>query len=334
MTAFSRNHLIRDAIGKALYDAMREDDSIHLFGEGANVKTHYDAPQIERDFSARVHTMPISEDGNMNFAVGAALMGVKPVVDMIGADFLYRAADSIANTAAKMNFVHGPGRDPSTIVIRSEFLTDGPTTGQRPEALFAHIPGLQVVVPSTPRDAYALMRTSLTTPGVTLFFEDRMIQDDDEWNREDLWTGDFCDFGRAKWCHRGQRGNVTILSYGVMRQVVERVLRKYEFNGDYHAAGYPMLCDLIDLRCLFPLDWDFITKMLERTGRLLVVEPDVQYGGVGAEMVAQVADRMPWVRVKRLGAPMSTIPASGSLHSHMLPGEEEIVGAIKSLNQD
>ena len=129
---FSRSHLLRDASYQAVYDVMVTDPAVHLFGEGAEVKVHYDAPAIERDFPGRVHTLPISEDGNVNFAVGASLVGIKAIVDIISADFLYRAMDSIANTAAKLNFVMGPGREPSTIVIRAEFLLGGPTTGQRP----------------------------------------------------------------------------------------------------------------------------------------------------------------------------------------------------------
>ena len=184
--AFYRNHLLRDGINQAIYDAMQIDPSIYLFGEGAWVKARYDAPQILAEFRERIMTMPIAEDGSVNFAVGASLLGVKPVVDIITADFLYRCFDSIANTAAKLNFVQAEGEPPKTMVIRAEFLTGGPTTGQRPEALFAHIPGLNVVVPSTPRDAYGLMRTALQTPGVAIFFEDRMIADQGPWTAQDL----------------------------------------------------------------------------------------------------------------------------------------------------
>ncbi|MEK7113065.1 MAG: alpha-ketoacid dehydrogenase subunit beta, partial [Patescibacteria group bacterium] len=88
-----------------MYDGMTLDATIHLFGEGAHVKIHYDAPRIEADFLDRVHTLPISEDGSTNFAVGASLLGIKPVVDVISADFLYRTMDSICNTAAKLNFM-------------------------------------------------------------------------------------------------------------------------------------------------------------------------------------------------------------------------------------
>ena len=329
---FVRNHLIRDASWHAVYDAMKTDTAVHIFGEGAKVKAFYDAPYILETFPDRVTTFPIAEDGGINFSIGAALLGIKPIYDVISADFLYRAMDSICNTA-RVTAMNHPDL---TIVIRAEFLTGGPTTGQRPEALFTHIPGLRVVIPSTPRDAYGLMRTALSTPGVTLFFEDRMIQDDDEWSPSDLeYTGPL-PIGAASWCHRGQRGNVTIVTYGIMRQVVQRVLRRYSFRvdkADPYGDDFPMLCDLIDLVSLSPIHWQFLTKMTERTGQLLIVEPDVQYGGIGAEIAAYFQERRPHVKVRRLGAPLSTIPASMALHSQMLPTEEQIVDAIRNFDR-
>ena len=312
---YRRNHRLRDAIGQALHDAMAADPSIHLFGEGCEVKIHYDAPAIERDFPDRCHTLPISEDGNVNFCVGAALMGVKPVVDIISADFLYRAMDSICNTAAKANFAR-PDL-PITLVIRAEFLSGGPTTGQRPEALFAHIPGLNVVIPSTPRDAYGLMWTALDTPGVTLFFEDREIQDD-LLSVADQRLLSRIGFYALERSHGNVTPDVTIVTYGLMRQVVEQAVPP-----DWNV-------DIIDLRCIWPLDFLEILQSVRRSGKLLIVEPDVQFGGVGAEIVAQVAERMPHVRVKRLGAPRSTTPASPALHDQMLPTDEEIIHAITS----
>ncbi len=331
---FQRNHLIRDAIGQALYDGMALDSAIHLFGEGAHVKVHYDAPKIEADFLDRVHTLPISEDGNTNFAVGTSLLGIKPVVDVIVADFLYRTMDSIANTAAKLNFTR-PNEDPKTIVIRAEFLTGGPTTGQRPESLFTHIPGLRVVVPSTPRDAYGLMRTALSTLGVTLFFEDRMIQDG-EFTEDEMKYPSPMPFGVANWSRKGGRGNVTILTYGLMHQVVKRALAAYPWKHnislDFYGGDYEMVCDIIDLVSLYPIHWQLITKMTERTGRLLIVEPDVQYGGIGAEIAAYFQERRPHVKVRRLGAPLSTIPASMALHAQMLPTEKDVLEAIRGFD--
>ena len=314
---FSRNRKIRDGIGRAIYEEMVKQPAIHLFGEGCEVKVHYDAPSIERDFPDRVHTLPISEDGNVNFAVGASLLGVKPVVDIITADFLYRAMDSICNTAAKANFVR-PDQAPSTIVIRAEFLIGGPTTGQRPEALFTHIPGLNVLIPSTPRDAYGLMRTALNTPGVTLFFEDRMIRDD-LLKETDCRIEGPIGLGYALERRNGNaKPDCTVVTYGVMRQMVEEALD-------------PSLnIDLIDLRSIYPIDWMAISASARRSGKLLVIEPDVKIGGVGAEIAATIAETMPGVRVKRLGGRHQTIPATMDQHRRMMPREEEIVHAVST----
>ena len=314
---FARNHKIRDAISLAIYHKMERDPSIYLFGEGAGVKVHYDAPNIERDFPSRVITLPISEDGNVNFAVGASLLGVTPVVDIITADFLYRAMDSICNTAAKLNFVR-PDQEPRTIVIRAEFLTGGPTTGQRPEALFAHIPGLNVVIPSTPRDAYGLMLTALRTPGVTIFLEDREIEDD-LLKETDCRIEGPIGLGYALERRNGNiKPDCTVVTYGLMRQVTEQALD-------------PTLnIDLLDLRSIYPIDWQAIKASVRRSGKLLIIEPDVQYGGVGAEIAATIAESQPGVRVKRLGGSRATISATPDQHRLMMPSAEEIVHAIAS----
>lgn len=328
---FYRNHLVRDAIGHALYDQMKLDPSIHLFGEGAEIKMHYDAPQIEREMPNRVHTLPISEEGNVNFVVGASLVGIKPVYDVITADFLYRAFDAIANTAAKLKlFTQGESvtrvlplgdvilEEGNCIVIRAEFLVGGPTTGQRPEALFTHIPGISVAIPSTPRDAYGLMKTALSWPGVTLFFEDRMIIDSEikPQDEELPLNQDRLPFGVANIRRADPNPRLTIITYGLMRQRVEAILEQ------------DMAVELIDLRTLYPIDWGNIADSLNHTNRLLIIEPDITYAGVGAEIVATIAEQMPDVRVKRLGAKRSTIPAATSMHRHLWPTDEEIFGAI------
>ncbi len=317
-----RNHLIRDSIGGAIYEQMKVDPSIYLFGEGAHMKVHFDAPLIEKEYPDRVVTLPISEDANTNFSVGASLLGVKPVVDVITADFLYRTLDSICNTAAKINFVAGDAEPPRTIVIRAEFLVGGPTTGQRPESLFTHIPGLNVALPSAPNDAFGLMSTALMKPGVTIFFEDRMIRDVDtkDIDKDDGKTRP-TPFGKARIRKKGSR--LTIVSYAL-------TLRQVELIVDEHNVD----CDLIDPRTLYPMDYDTICASVSKTGSLLVVEPDVTYAGIGAELAAGVTERcFPSMRkpVKRLGAPRSTIPASQGLHKYMLPSGEQIMSSIEEL---
>jgi len=317
-----RNRLIRDAMYQAVYNRMKVDDSIYIMGEGSHMKIHFDSPQIEKEFPDRFITLPISEDANTNFAVGMALAGVKPIVDVITADFLYRTMDSICNTVAKSNFVS----EPKTIVIRAEFLTAGPTTGQRPESLFTHIPGLNVVIPSNPVDARGLMATALEEKGATLFFEDRMIEDATT-SREDMLPSgliyDSIPFGKAKIRRRGHK--VTVLSYALTLRMLDVLFAKE--NLEY---------ELIDLRSIYPVDYKLISESVSRTGALLIVEPDVTYAGVGAEIAAKISE-MCFEKlahpVKRLGAPRITIPASRSLHDLMLPSEKRILEVAEELSK-
>ncbi len=318
-----RNRLIRDGIYRAIYYRMKEDPSIYIMGEGSCMKIHFDSPDIERDFPERFITLPISEDGNTNFAVGMALGGVKPIVDVITADFLYRTMDSICNTAAKVNFIS----EPKTIIIRAEFFTGGPTTGQRPESLFTHIPGLNVVVPSNAVDARGLMEAALRTKAATLFFEDRMISDktmpehlQDKWLQLPLHDS----LGKARTARVGC--GVTVVSYALTERILEMLFEREKLT-----------YELIDLRSLYPVDYDLIERSVQNTGALLIVEPDVQYAGVGAEIAAQISERCYEVLrhpVRRLGAPRTTIPASSGLHEYMLPSEKKILEVLKELDRE
>jgi pyruvate/2-oxoglutarate/acetoin dehydrogenase E1 component len=307
-----RNRLIRDGIYRAIHAKMKEDNRVILLGEGAHMKVHFDCPAIERDFPDRVLTMPISEDGNTNFAVGLALSGMVPIVDVISSDFLYRTMDSICNTVRTVNVVH---EKTFTIVIRAEFLTGGPTSGQRVESMFLGVPGLSVGVPSNPVDGEAMMREALAfDAAATLLFEDRMI--------EDATTSEVA----VVWDPSGLRKkgtDVTVVSYGLMQRRVEVLLKD-----DPRA-------ELIDLRWLSPLPMDAILRSVGKTGALLVVEPGVKTGGVGAEIVAQVAE---WasrgrrsIPFSRLGGPRATIPAARELHDRMFPTDEEILSAVHEL---
>ncbi|TAK10570.1 MAG: hypothetical protein EPO32_14655 [Anaerolineae bacterium] len=173
MNNWHRNHLIRDAICRAIHEAMTARPEVYLLGEGAHMKVHFDAPAIERDFPGRVITLPISEDGNNNFAVGMAIAGLVPIVDVISSDFLFRCMDSIANTMCKQERVSSA----KTIVVRSEFFGSGPTSGQRVEDIFRQVPGLRVLIPQSPAVAYWNMRDALERKGITLLFEDRELPD-------------------------------------------------------------------------------------------------------------------------------------------------------------
>jgi len=313
-----RNRLIRDGIYRALHDAMKENSAVYILGEGSHMKIHFDAPKIEEEFGHRVITLPISEDANSNFAVGLSLASLIPVVDVISSDFLYRTMDAICNTMAKAGTV-GEKR---TMIVRAEFMTGGPTSGQRIEALFTHIPGLRVAIPSNPLDAEGLMRAALTEKAVTVFFEDRMIEDSSIPERYRNAT--FANPVRGARLVRGgyltdpTKADATIVSYGFTQRIIE----------DHFSDHY----DLIDLRTLYPLDVETVLLSACHTNRLLIVEPDVQFMGIGAELAATVAERLPGCRIKRLGAPRMTIPASRELHDVIMPSISQIQAAMEALS--
>jgi len=309
-----RNHLIRDGIMRAIHDTMEHRPDIYLLGEGAHIKVHFDAPDIERDFPGRILTMPICEDGSSNFAVGMSLAGIVPIVDVISSDFLYRTMDAICNTMAKAETV---GR-PRTMVVRAEFLTGGPTSGQRVEALFAHIPGLNVFVPSNPVDAYGLMVRALNTEGVTVFFEDRMIPDEGTLACYAIHDDRSARASLAVLTSQGARvakdgGGIVVVSYGITCRRAEEAL------ADTSAT-------IVDLRSLYPLDARQVEQLCESSddNALLVVEPDVGFLGIGAELVAHVVERHPGVAVRRLAGRRETIPASRELHDRVIPTAADI----------
>lgn len=313
-----RNKLIREGICKAIYVAMKTNERIYLLGEGAHMKVHFDAPYIEKDFPQRTITMPISEDGNSNFAVGMAIGGLIPVVDVISSDFLFRTMDAICNTMAKLGTV----QEPRTMIVKAEFLTGGPTSGQRIEAMFAHVPGLRVVVPSNAYDAFHLTKDALKEKAVTILFEDRMIKDD--W-LQPLTSSDIAEMADVddvgETVSEPITPKVTVVSYGLTQVLAERAL------GSTGAK-------LFDLRTLYPLRTEPIIASVAKTRRLLVVEPDAAFMGIGAEIVAQVAEAFPTgCRVRRLGGPRSVIPASRELHDRMIPTEGQILAAYEELAQ-
>lgn len=307
-----RNKFVREGICRAIYDRMEADDGVYLIGEGAHMKVHFDAPYIETRFPNKVLTLPISEDGNSNFAVGMALAGLKPINDVIVSDFLYRTMDSICNTAVKTNYVHK--KDPMTMVFRSEFLVGGPTNGQRPESLFAHIPGLNVIIPSTPNDAYGLMLSALTQPGISIFFEDRMIKDEELTQLDEKKP---VQIGKAAIIRRGDK--LTVVSYGLTMQRAIKALKAVD-------------AELVDIRGVSPIDYQTIIESVKRTGKLLVVEPDVRIGGIGGEIIAtvqsQVSERL---HTSILGSPYTVIPASSYLNRQLIPSEEVIAHTAQTM---
>jgi pyruvate/2-oxoglutarate/acetoin dehydrogenase E1 component len=301
---------------------MDEDDSIFILGEGARVKCSFDYPAILDRFPERVVTAPVAEAGIVNVALGAALNGGRPIVDLTFDDLSLRAAEEIINQVAKAHFMTA-GKLKARLVIKADFnRPENCQSGSRWEALFLHSPGIRVYIPSTPKDARFMMRSALRGEDPVIFFEDRIIDFPQDLDEPSLQTKDQR-IGSAGIVVKG--GALTAVSYGygvhLVRQAMERL-------------GAPGAVELIDLRTLNPLDIDAVKDSVSRTGRLLTVECGQAEFGIGAELVARVSQdcfRRLSTPPVRIGMKKGLFPAAASLQQPLLPSVEQVQLTMKKL---
>jgi pyruvate/2-oxoglutarate/acetoin dehydrogenase E1 component len=310
---------IRTAILRAISESMEKDSSIFLIGEGSRVKYSFDQPSILNHFPDRVLTAPVSEGGIVGVALGAALGGMRPLVDLTFNDLALRAMDEIVNHVAKVHFMTG-GKLRARMVIKADFnRPENAQSGNRLESFFLHIPGLKVAVPSTPSDAHHLMRAALTGEDPVLFFEDRIVPMREELGaprRENL------PFGTARVVRSGK--DLTLVSYGCT----------LHFSLEAARSLRGRTVEVIDLRTLNPLDIETIGSSVAKTGRLLIVEPDHVRLGVGAEIAALVSEK--WFNklrapIRRVGTENLLFPAATSLQGYLLPSITKIRDAMLEL---
>ena len=307
---------VRTATLRAIYESMQEDPSIFIIGEGSRVKYSFDYPEILRRFPDRVITAPVAEGGIVGVALGAALEGRRPIVDLTFNDLSLRAMDEIVNHVAKVHFMTG-GKLRARMVIKADFnRPENAQSGNRLESLFLHTPGLKVAIPSTPSDAHYFMRFALRGDDPFLLYEDRIIaMNEDEGQLES--TTDL-PFGTARVVRRGEE--LTVVSYGCTLHFSLEALR--DVGGSV---------EVIDLRTLNPLDIDTVSKSVSKTGRLLMVEPDHIRLGVGAEVAALVGESCfgsLTAPIQRIGTENLLFPAAVSLQGYLLPSVAKIKEAM------
>lgn len=313
---------LRYAIWDAVYESMKDDGSVFLLGEGARVKCSMDYPEILNRFPERVITAPVAEAGIVNVALGSALNGGRPIVDLTFNDLSLRAAEEIINQVAKAHFMTA-GKLKARLVIKADFnRPENCQSGSRWESLFLHSPGVRVYIPSTPQDARFMMTSALKGEDPVLFFEDRIIdfpQDLDAAHRSVQGTK----IGLAATVLKGDK--LTAVSYGFGVHLVRQALSR---------LGAPGVVELIDLRTLNPLDVDTVKRSVSRTGRLLTVECGQTEFGIGAEVAARVLedcfDRLTKPPV-RLGMKKGLFPAATALQHDLLPSAERVARAIRKL---
>jgi pyruvate dehydrogenase E1 component beta subunit len=260
----------------------------------------------------------------MGTAVGAALVGTRPVVEMRFSDFALCAVDELVNQAAKNRYMFGgQGRVP--LVVRQPsgmWRSSAAQHSQSLEAWYAHVPGLVVVCPATPSDNYGLLKAAIRCDDPVVYME-----------HKDLWglAGEVeagsepLPLGRARRAREG--GDVTVVTWSAMVHVALEAAARLE------AAGGPSL-DVIDLRTVWPWDRETVLASVARTGRLLVVHEAVQVGGFGGEIAATVAEEMfrhLKAPVRRLGAPRLPIPYAPPLEAEAKIAPDRIVETVRRM---
>lgn len=317
----------RDALRKALADAMAENPDVVIIGEevGRYGGAYAVTKDLIRDFGAdRVIDTPISEPAIVGAAVGAAMAGLRPVAELMYVDFIGMTMDQLANQAAKIRYMFG-GQIGVPMVLRTQGGTGrsaGAQHSQSLEAYVMHTPGLRLAMPATVADAYHLLRQSLTKPDPVVFIEHKALYTLKE--TVDL-DASVPAWGRAAIRRAGR--DLVIVTYS--RQV------HYAMEAARQLAAQGIEATVIDLRTLNPLDFDTVLAEVEKTGRALVVSEGVMTAGVAAELSARIAEECfdfledPVVRVAGEDIPISV---STALEAGSVPGPQLIVEtAVKML---
>jgi len=319
---------ILQAINAALNDAMEFDEAIIVLGEDVADPEEGGVLGVTKGLSSRfgddrVRSTPIAEQAIVGAAIGASLVGYKPVAEIMLMNFTTVAMDMIVNHAAKLRFMSG-GQTNVPIVIRTMTGTGFGSGGQHSdylEAWFAHTPGMKVVAPSNPMDAYGLMRAAIDDPDPVLYIE----------NLPAYWIpgppaekGFTVPLGKALVAKEG--AHVTIVSYS--RTLIEALGAVEQME----AAG--VSAEIIDLRTISPWDKETIYASVAKTGRCLIVHEAVTAFGVGAEIAATLQSRF-FGKLKapvgRLGAPYAPVPFSKPLESAYAPDSRRIADAAIAL---
>lgn len=321
-----REMLFREAIGLATAEEMRRDDTVFVMGEdvGASGGIFKCCEGLFEEFgSQRVIDTPIAEAGYIGLGVGAAMTGMRPLTELMFGDFSLLTMDQIVNQAAKIRYMSG-GQCKVPLTIRLSMGAGRSSAAQHSQslhALFAHIPGLKVAVPSTPRDAKGLLKTAIRDDNPVLFFEDKMMYNDSGAVPEE---DDFLiPFGEAEIKRPGD--DLTIVATSSM------VIAALEAAGQLAAQG--LEAEVIDPRTLVPLDKETLLASVRKTGYALVVDEGVERYGASAELVAILnAEAFDYLDapVLRIGAAAVPIPFSPPLELPTIPNVEQIVETVLS----
>ena len=317
----------RQALHDTLAEEMRRDGNVFLMGEEIGVfegSYKITAGLLQEFGPKRVRDTPIAEEGFVGAAIGAAMLGLRPVVEIMTINFILLAMDQIVNHAAKIHYMFG-GQSKVPMVIR----TPGgggqqlaATHSQNLEVMFAHVPGMKVVAPSTPADARGLLKASIRDDDPVLFLENLALYNTKGEVAAD-GEDDVLPIGVADVKRRGR--DVTIVAYSRMAAVAMNVAEQLAGNG--------IDAEVIDLRSLRPLDRETIVESVRKTNRAVVFEEDWRAYGIGAEVAATIQEEAfdyLDAPVRRIAAAEVPLPYAKVMELAALPTAQHLVDAVRA----
>jgi len=321
-----RNKKYSEAINEALYMAMEKDKSVICYGLGVPDPKGVFGTTLnlqEKFGDKRVFDMPTSENAMTGVAIGASLNGIRPVITHQRLDFFLLAMDQLVNNAAKWHYMFG-GQSSIPITIRliiGRGWGQGPTHSQNLQAIFAHIPGLKVVMPATAADAKGLLLSSIFDNNPVIFMEHRWLH-----NLEGDVPEDDYQIPIGKASHLNEGNDITIVSMSYMTVEALHAVEALEKEG--------ITCDLIDLRTVKPIDFDLIFSSVKKTGLLIALDTGVETNSIASEIVARVSmecfDSLKQAP-ERLALPDFPTPTSRALTKGFYKRAEDIIDIVSGM---
>ena len=321
----TREITYREAVREAMCEEMHRDENVYFMGEDIGVYCGafgVSKGMIQEFGEERVRETPISETAFVGAGVGSAITGMRPIVELMFSDFMAVCYDQIINQAAKMHFMFA-GKVNVPMVIRT---AAGGGTGaaaqhsQSLEQMYCNVPGLKVVVPSTPYDAKGLLKSAIRDNNTVIFLEQKKLYKEKGPVPEEDYV---IPLGVASLAREGT--DVSVITYGRMVQMSLQVAEKLAAEG--------ISVEVLDLRTLSPLDRDAVIRTARKTRRVVVVHESVQFAGFGGEIVSTIADSDAFyyldAPIKRVGGLYCPVPFNPQLEASAFPTPERIEAAIR-----
>jgi len=317
-----------EAIRDALRIEMERDPDVYIIGEDVGTFGNVFGVTkglIDQFGEKRVRDTPITESAIVGAAVGSAACGLRPVAEIMYIDFIGVALDQLYNQAAKMRYMFG-GKITIPMVLRSACGAGRGSAAQHSQSLeawFMHVPGLRVVMPSTPADAKGLLINAIRDDNPVVFLEHKLLYN----TKGEVPEGEYTiPFGQADIKREGK--DVTVVATARMVH--------YALNAAEKLAADGIEVEIVDPRTLSPLDEDAILESVKKTHKLVIVHEEVKFAGSGAEIAAMVAEKaIDYLDgpILRVAAPFSPVPFAPSLEMQFIPSEEKIIEGVKTVMQ-